>query len=260
MTVQGASQPGWLPPVLASEQALRPRDAALVGLQTARVERGLSAAGADYPRRRWWGWGVLPIGVADAVAVAALVATDSVAAGAAVAGLSAAAVGIAVAIRRDPLRISTTVRLQLSAARVWRSANDWVPPASETPERARLARAQQAVQRIAATTWWARDLAADAPLGPDLAAELDGVDAQAWRLAGLASDAPARAELRALLDERVKALEALATELERQDTQATGLPVLREPPLDAVVGGVLDQDATDRIRALTQAIRESPSG
>ena len=259
VTSPSAAQPGWLLPVVAADQALRRPDAAVTRIQAARLDRGLSAAGTEYPRRRWWGRVVLPMAALDIVAVATLAGTGSAGAGVAVAGLSATVLGMVVLIRGDPLRIGSAVRRKLAAVRVWRSGHSWVPPLSETPERAQLGRAQQAVRRIAETTWWQQDLAADAPLGPDLIDELDGVDDQAFRLAVLPPDDPAGADLRGLLEGRVQALEALAQELERYDSRTTGRQLDGEPPLEAVVGGVLDQDAADRVRALTQAVRESPT-
>ena len=264
-------QPTWLPPVVTTDRPLRAPDAALAARQQARVRRGYSEDGPDHPRGGWWAAGVLPIGLLDVAAVVTLLITGSAVAGVAVAVLSAALVVLVLLIAADPLRLTTAQRRSLTAARVWRSSHDWVPPFNETTERVQLARAQQAVGRIAGSAWWWQDSVADLRWGVDLITELDDVDAQAFRLAVAALGVPTGTrvpadpsvmQLRAALETRVQSLEALAAELDRQDHHHTALPgaaraVGPVPTLDAIVGGVIDEEAAVRIRALTRAIRES---
>lgn len=256
-------QPTWLVPVVVSDQPLRPPDALSAALRSARVARGWSPQGPDHPRRRWWLLGVLPATTADLLAVAGWGATGSVVAGIAAAGMSAVTAGIIVLVQRDPLRITRRSRRQLDRSLVWQSSNAWLPPLTDSPERAQLARVQQSVYRMVNTAHWWDELATQARGGLDLVAELDEVDGQAFRLATLGAEGQSRTQLQGLLEQRVQAMVALADELELQDARSVAAvpsgvePSGGEPTGETVAGGVLDEYATQRLLALTRAVRES---
>jgi hypothetical protein len=252
------SNPTWLVPVVVSEWRLREPGALLDAVQAARIERGFTPDGVDHPRRHWLVVGLLPAGVIDAVAVAGWWATGSIIAVITVAGLTAAIAGAFALVQRDPLRINRTRRRQLNGTHVWRSRNNWIPPASGTRERDQLDRAQQAVRRIVRTRAWQLPGTADVRSDLDLITELDEVDAQAFRLATLGSTGPDHAQLQHLLRQRVQAIAALADELERQDRGSAGAVAPEDAPSsDSIAGGVLDEYATQRLQALTRAVREA---
>jgi hypothetical protein len=166
---------------------------------SARMAAGYDPEGFDYPRAKGWFRVVAPFGLLGILleAVAAVgglsdlvglswlpgwLGYSAVAAGV-VSGVIA--VGAAIGVRADPLRLDRTARRQIVQSRVWHSSQPWIGPVYAGPERQLIAVAGAAVERIVASSAWTDVRTQQYWARPDLSGELEQIDQQAYRIASL---------------------------------------------------------------------------
>jgi hypothetical protein len=240
----GRAAPSLRPASLTSPQPIRPIPGALLAKLEVRRRVGLEPViGADHPRRnRLQQVFVVPIVVA---VPAAVVAGIGFGIGHNLLGLVAAIVAAAGVIgavagrqwtRADPLRITTDEGHLLDRARSWQSQQPWTGALNTGPERALLGVAVDEVGRIAINPAWTSGYLDEHRLAFDLAAELDGLDAQLYQVASsrVAGGADVSAALDAGLD-RVVALRrydaglaTLTAHIVAADTQLHAGPAIGE--------------------------------
>jgi hypothetical protein len=253
---ESPTPPSWLTPAVVSERALRLPPPDLARLEAARVNAGLTPAGLEYPRGRFWAPAILPGAIADVGLIAAAGATTSLGLGIVAAAVTAA-LGAGVGfIRADPLRINRRQHRRLNQDRAWQSPHAWVGGLTQTPERRLLGQAQAAVTTIANSPAWRDERHFEERVRLDLIAELQQIDDQAYRLATLDPAAPAdpidpaAEQARAALAARVDALTTYATSIADVAVGPAPLP----PPDPATehelqAGAVRDDYARNRLEA-----------
>jgi hypothetical protein len=190
-------------PALVSPHPLRPVSAQVAALMAAREQRGLSASGSEYPRREKWQVLIVPAAVIGTLA--ALVAIVAAAISHPGAALLAAAVWLAAMVvaaiggwwvLADPLRVGRRLRLELLDAGHWESRQDWTGEAKSGPERALMN------VTVSAATGHSRS-------ADNLAAELDGIDAEARPIATVRLSNPQDPDLKPAWDALIDRVIAL---------------------------------------------------
>jgi len=178
------------PPTLHAAAPLRPLPAALEAKLANRAAAGYAPYGVEHPRGHVWQRIVLPSGTLAALdAVGVGVAAGSghpiLAIGAGVlfvplAGLAGTAARWA---GRDPLRLSTLERREITKASRWESKQLWTGPLAFCNERGLVVAATRAAERIARSPAWRSGRLDEHRVRLDVAKELDQIDEQAFRIA-----------------------------------------------------------------------------
>ncbi len=267
------STPQWLAPSVVGTAALREPGSAVVARQQARRDAGLDADGLGYPRTRLWVLLVLPAAVVTALCLIALLVSGMVIWGIAGAGAAVIAGGATGYLTADRLRMASSERRELVADRSWHSAQPWLGPLTQTPERRLVAQAQDAVSRLVSAPAWTSPAFDGHRLRLDLKAELDEIDGQAYRLAAwnpahgadvTPPEATAHESARAALRRRVDALSAYADDvsaLAPTPSSADSQGADDEHVRRALTATVRDEFATDQWTALRRELPvERPDG
>jgi hypothetical protein len=261
------------PPTVQAAAPLRALSAPLEAKLANRAGAGYAPYGVDHPRGRVWQRVVLPSG--------SLAALDGVGAGVAAAdGHPVLAIGAGVLFvplavlaaaatrwgSRDPLRLTTLERREITKASRWESRQLWTGPLAFCQERGLVVAATRAAERIARSPAWRSGRLDEHRVRLDVGNELDQIDEQAFRIAsaryeGSTGGLPVEGPGDPVVDQaweaaltRVAALTCYAESLDglaRQ--QAVERARLGDPVRDSdlMAGLTMDEIAVEDITALT---------
>jgi hypothetical protein len=261
------------PPSLHAAAPLRALSPALEAKLANRAAAGYAPYGVEHPRGHVWQRVVLPAGSLAAldavgVGVAAGGGHPILAIGAGVlfvplAGLAGAAARWAT---RDPLRLTTLERREITKASRWESRQLWTGPLAFCNERGLVVAATRAAERIARSPAWRSGRLDEHRVRLDVANELDQIDEQAFRIAsaryeGSSGGLPVAKPPDPVVDQtweaaltRVAALTCYAESLDglarqqAEDRARLGNPVR---DADLMAGLTMDEIAVEDMTALT---------
>jgi hypothetical protein len=167
---------------------------------------------------------------------------------------------------RDPLRLTTLERRQISKASRWESRQLWTGPLAHCDERGLVVAATRAAERIARSPAWRSGRLDEHRVRLDVGNELDQIDEQAFRIAsaryeGSTGGLPVARPPDPVVDQaweaaltRVAALACYAESLDHlarqqaEDRARLGNPVR---DADLMAGLTMDEIAVEDINALT---------